>query len=321
MRYGNQAHKKSNLIRILSAAAGIILTAGAISAIIYFSSDRGKATPQELLTEYMDHIPEKEYGKMYAMLDKETVGEISEEEFITRNSAIYEGIGTEDMAVKVTEYDKDRRMVKYHTSLDTVAGNISFDNEAAFVKEGDGYRLVWEDSLIFPGLEADDKIKVSVTQAERGQILDRNDRVLAGKGTASSVGIVPGKLEDRERAVEEIAELLAIEPEVVEKKLDARWVKEDSFVPVKTVAKASELDLLAVDPDDKAAVEARRQEKLLAIPGVMITDVEVREYPLKEAAAHLTGYVQSVTAEDLEEHAGEGYTSNSVIGRSGPFSC
>ena len=33
-----------------------------------------------------------------------------------------------------------------------------------------------------------------------------------------------------------------------------------------------------------------------------------REYPLGEAAAHLVGYVQSVTAEDLEEHAGEGYT-------------
>ncbi len=49
----------------------------------------------------------------------------------------------------------------------------------------------------------------------------------------------------------------------------------------------------------------------------MISDVEVREYPLGEAAAHLVGYVQSVTAEDLEEHAGEGYTANSVIGRSG----
>lgn len=317
MRYRNNTHKKSKPILILSAAAGIILTACAISAVIYFSSGRGRETPQELLAEYMNHIPEKEYGKMYAMLDKETARNISEEEFITRNSAIYEGIGTEDMVVKVTEYDEGKRAVKYHASFDTVAGNISFDNEATFVKEGDGCRLVWKDSLIFPGLEADDKIKVSVTQAERGRILDRNDRVLAGKGTASSVGIVPGKLEDRERAVEEVAELLALEPEAIEKKLDAQWVKEDSFVPVKTVAKVSELDLLAVNPDDEAAVEARRQEKLLTVPGVMITDVEVREYPLKEAAAHLTGYVQGVTAEDLEEHAGEGYASNSVIGRSG----
>lgn len=44
---------------------------------------------------------------------------------------------------------------------------------------------------------------------------------------------------------------------------------------------------------------------------------EVRSYPLKDAAAHLVGYVQNVTAEDLEKHAGEGYTESSVIGRSG----
>ncbi len=63
--------------------------------------------------------------------------------------------------------------------------------------------------------------------------------------------------------------------------------------------------------------EWERQEKLLEIPGVMISDTEVREYPLGKGAAHLIGYVQNVTAEDLEKYAGEGYTANSVIGRSG----
>lgn len=51
--------------------------------------------------------------------------------------------------------------------------------------------------------------------------------------------------------------------------------------------------------------------------GIMISDTEVRSYPLKDAAAHLVGYVQNVTAEDLEKHAGEGYTASRVIGRSG----
>ena len=49
----------------------------------------------------------------------------------------------------------------------------------------------------------------------------------------------------------------------------------------------------------------------------MINDIEVRDYPLKEAASHLVGYIQKVTAEDLEENKGKGYDSNSVIGRSG----
>ena len=50
---------------------------------------------------------------------------------------------------------------------------------------------------------------------------------------------------------------------------------------------------------------------------MMISNTEVRYYPLGEKAAHLVGYVQDVTEEDLKEHAGEGYTSDSQIGRSG----
>lgn len=110
---------------------------------------------------------------------------------------------------------------------------------------------------------------------------------------------------------------MEIEPEVIEKKLSAQWVKEDSFVPMKTIPRVAEIELLKVEPDEEVLKENERHKSLLEIPGVMISDNEVREYPLGEAAAHLVGYVQSVTAEDLEEHAGEGYTANSLIGRSG----
>ena len=223
----------------------------------------------------------------------------------------------DNMEIEVTAYDEERKAVTYQTSFDTVAGNISFENEAIFLKGEDGYKLAWDDSLIFPELGSTDKVKISTTQANRGGILDRNGRVLAGKGVASSVGIVPGKLEDRDEAIQQIAELLEIESEVIEKKLSAKWVKEDSFVSIKTIPKVAEIELMKIEQDEEVLKENERQEKLLEIPGVMISDTEVREYPLGEAAAHLVGYVQSVTAEDLENHAGEGYTANSVMGKSG----
>ena len=265
----------------------------------------------------MDHIPKQEYEEMYAMLNIEASRNISQDDFVKRNSAIYEGIEVDNMEIEVTAYDEERKAVTYQTSFDTVAGNISFENEAIFQKDEDGYELVWDDSLIFPELGSTDKVKISTTQANRGDILDRNGRVLAGKGVASSVGIVPGKLEDRDESIQQIAELLEIEPEVIEKKLSAKWVKEDSFVPIKTIPKVAEIELMKIEPDEEVLKENERQKKLLEIPGVMISDTEVREYPLGEAAAHLVGYVQSVTAEDLENHAGEGYTANSVMGKSG----
>lgn len=319
MKRGKSRHKrkKSRLLWIAIAVIGMAAITVAVCVAGMFKKEEVWKTPEELLVEYMNHIPAQEYEQMYAMLHIEASGNVSQEDFIKRNSAIYEGIEIQNMAVEIIAYDEEQLTVTYQTSFDTVAGEISFENEEFFLEGEDGYKLVWDNSLIFPNLASTDKVRVSTTQANRGEILDRNGRVLAGKGTASSVGIVPGKLENREEAIAKIAELLETTPEVIEKKLSAQWVKDDSFVPIKTIPRVEEIELLKVEPDEDVLKEKERHESLLAIPGVMISDVEVREYPLGEAAAHLVGYVQSVTAEDLEEHAGEGYTANSVIGRSG----
>ena len=319
MKKGKSRHKrkKSRLLWIAIAVIGMAAITVAVCVAGMFKKEDVWKTPEELLVEYMNHIPAQEYEQMYAMLHIEASGNVSQEDFIKRNSSIYEGIEIQNMAVEIIAYDEEQLTVTYQTSFDTVAGEISFENEAFFLEGEDGYKLVWDNSLIFPNLASTDKVRVSTTQANRGEILDRNGRVLAGKGTASSVGIVPGKLENREEAIAKIAELLETTPEVIEKKLSAQWVKDDSFVPIKTIPRVEEIELLKVETDEEVLKEKERHESLLAIPGVMISDVEVREYPLGEAAAHLVGYVQSVTAEDLEEHAGEGYTANSVIGRSG----
>lgn len=308
--------KKSRFL--LAAAVPAAAAAGAaIYAAVFFGKGTRTPSPEELLVRYMDCIPEREYGQMYEMLNVEASADISREDFIRRNEAIYEGIEVRNMAIEITAYDKKQLAVSYRTSFDTAAGNISFENEAFFRNGKEGYELVWDDSLIFPNLDSSDKVRVSVIQAARGGILDRNGRVLAGKGTASSVGIVPGKLENRDEAIPKIAELLECKPETIEKKLAAKWVKEDYFVPIQTIPKVQETERLTPEPDEGTLRELERQEKLLAIPGVMLSDTQVRAYPAGEAAAHLTGYVQSVTAEDLEKHTGEGYTAGSVIGRTG----
>ncbi len=237
---GRQRKKRMYIFLIIFisgiVALGLILLAGEII------NRKDEYHPEQILLAYMDCITEKRYEEMYGMLTKASVKTISEEDFVKRNSAIYEGMEMKNMLVKITDYDKGNLKVKYDTSFDTAAGNVSFENEADFLEEDGGYKLVWSDSMILPGLGSLDKVRVSTVQAERGEILDRNGRMLAGKGTASSVG---------------------------------------------------------------------------NIPGVMISDTEIREYPLQEAAAHLVGYVQNVTAEDLEKHTGEGYTASSVIGKTG----
>ena len=316
-RRARRKKKQRTTICLTVFVLGITFIGAIVCIGILYRKQNTLVSPEELLVEYMNHIPKQEYEEMYAMLNIEASRNISQDDFVKRNSAIYEGIEIQNMTTTVISYDEEKDVVQYQTSFDTVAGNITFENEAFFLKREDGYKLIWTDSLIYPGLSSTDKVRVSTTQAKRGEILDRNERVLAGPGVASSVGIVPGKLENKDSVIEQIAELLEMEPEEIEKKLSAKWVKDDSFVPIKTLRKVEEIELMSMESDEEVIKEHERQQHLLEIKGVMISDTEVRSYPLEDAAAHLVGYVQNVTAEDLEKHAGEGYTTSSVIGISG----
>ena len=80
-----------------------------------------------------------------------------------------------------------------------------------------------------------------------------------------------------------------------------KYLKEDTFVPIKTVTKdATEL-----------------KENLLKIKGIKIIDTKTRIYPYGQKTSHLLGYVQQISAEELKELEQEGYSSNSIIGKSG----
>ena len=72
------------------------------------------------------------------------------------------------------------------------------------------------------------------------------------------------------------------------------------FIPLKTIQYGDE-----------------RIASLLKIPGIKINDKDARIYPLGIKAAHLTGYIQTINADELEKHKDEEYTENSLIGKAG----
>ena len=132
------------------------MSIGAIVSIgILHRKQNTLVSPEELLVEYMSHIPEQEYKEMYAILNIEASRNISQDDFVKRNSAIYEGIEVDNMEIEVIAYDEERKAVTYQTSFDTVAGNISFENEAIFLKGEDGYKLAWDGKDIQLTIDAD----------------------------------------------------------------------------------------------------------------------------------------------------------------------
>ena len=66
------------------------------------------------MIRYMDHIQRQEYEEMYAMINQEASGNVSPEDFIKRNSAIYEGIEAQNVETHILSYDKKKLAVTYH---------------------------------------------------------------------------------------------------------------------------------------------------------------------------------------------------------------
>lgn len=265
--------------------------------------------PQDIFDSYTALWNKKDFKSMYGMLSSESKKLISEKDFISRYQTIYDGIGLSSISIKpqypkkIEPDDKGQVHIPFTTSMDTLAGNVNFTNNAVLVKEKQGktesWYIDWNVAMIFPKMQKDDKVRFDQLDGMRGEILDRNGRVLAGNGMADSVGIVPDKLgASRDDNIKQISKLLGLPEDTVNKKLSASWVKGNMFVPVSEIPAGDS-----------------REQNLLKIPGVKITKVSARVYPLKESAAHLTGYIGPVTKEDVDK--GKGYLEGDIIGKAG----
>jgi len=110
-------------------------------------------------------------------------------------------------------------------------------------------------------------VQIQTESADRGTIYDRNGVVLAGNGTVLEVGLVPGKMGDdaaKAEAIKKLAQMLEVSEEAIQNALGASYVQDDSFVPIKKIAKGNE----------------EKEAQLLTIPGVMLNDSQDRVYPL-----------------------------------------
>jgi len=263
---------------------------------VFFIFNQGKSN-ERVVTEYFELLKKKDYKQMYQMLNQKTVYTPTQKYFVEKYKEIYDDIGADNIQVKILDEKND--IVKYQISMDTVAGTIEYKNKIGVKNE----QIQFNNNLIMKDYKDGCKIKVTTYNPEkRGRILDRNGKVLAEDGKGYSVGLVKGKL-NGENDYGQIAKYLETDVETIQKKMSASWIKDDSFVPIKTVSEITKNGLV--------------YNGILNISGVKISTVGIRTYPYDKVASHVVGYVQNVNAEDLKKHKNEGYNSTSVIGRSG----
>ncbi len=133
----------------------------------------------------------------------------------------------------------------------------------------------------------DNRTAILPTVPPRGTIMDRNGVVLASNYSAYTLEITPAKVPDLEATIEELAQLVDIQPK--DRKRFKRLREESkSFdsLPIRT----------RLSDEEVARFSAQRYR----FPGVDIKARLFRQYPYGELASHVIGYIGRINARDKE---------------------
>ncbi len=257
---------------------------------------------REAADKFILILEKKQYDKLDDLLDIESYTSLdySLEEVKDKYNRIINGINIHDIhasEIVLNKLNNKKFELSFQLSFTTALGdlkNLNYNTE--IIKKDGRYLVKWNPSLIFPEMEGKDKVILRQWRAERGEIIDRFGNGLAINEEFKEVGIVPKDLSsggEKEKRLKMISQQFDIPIEDIQQRLNQDWVKDDLFVPLKIV----------------------KTEKEEIIPGISYQNIKMRYYPLKEAAAHLTGYTGKVTKEEMDKnpHLAEG----DIIGKMG----
>ena len=136
-------------------------------------------------------------------------------------------------------------------------------------------------------LSENNRVQLIPVPPRRGWIVDRNNKPIAINRASFRVDIIPQQLEKGRDVVPEIARLLALTDDDVER-IRRELSESRGFQPVQVAEN--------VTYDQYAAITVRLPD----LPGVQATRGFSRYYPDGPAVAHLVGYVGSANAKEYE---------------------
>ncbi|MGE4070891.1 MAG: penicillin-binding protein 2 [Lysobacterales bacterium] len=148
------------------------------------------------------------------------------------------------------------------------------------------------------------RVKLQPLPPARGLILDRNGKILADNRLAYRLELVPERVANMKRTLDELAQVIEFDEEERERFL--------ALVAARRRFQSLPLRLrLSEDEVARFALERYR------FPGVDVVPYLTRFYPQGELFAHVVGYVGRIDPSDLGELDAERYAGTTHVGKTG----
>lgn len=267
------------------------------------------ASPETRVAEFIELWKNSDFPAMHLhYLNQGTQSVYGEASFVTWQQELHERLGVANLEVSYTpaenvEWTPEQPAdFPIQIKFDTEIGPVEFEKTLTLLYEAHGevedWFVEWDPSFILPNLEAGDQVVTEVTQGPRGEIVDRNGNAIASNEIGYEVSVIPENFDKSKK--QQLAELLGMSEQAIDDKLNQSWVQPHYLVPIAQI-KANQSTL----------------DELFTITGTTRTEVDMRNYPYGRALSHITGYMGPITAEQLEAWSGQGYTSETMVGRQG----
>ncbi len=147
---------------------------------------------------------------------------------------------------------------------------------------------------------------VRTIPAQRGEIYDRNANMPLVINTDSfSVSVTPGEISSNryDTVILKLADYLGMTKDMIDRKIPANIRRSFTSVEVKTNVPFEIISNIA--------------ENITDLPGVSWTNKPTRNYVVSGSMSHILGYVGDITRDELTMLYNQGYTKNSIIGKTG----
>lgn len=155
----------------------------------------------------------------------------------------------------------------------------------------------------FKKVAEENRIRQVTVQAPRGTMYDRNGAVLVSSRPSFAISIILSQYSNAAEETPLLASILDIPKEQIEKLLASS--EDYPYTPIR------------VKRDVDNVILTKIEERKAYLPGVMVEAVPIRYYLYQSLAAHLFGFVGSISEEEYAQKKGEGYLPSDLVGKDG----